>query len=422
MMHKKSVIILGGGISGIAAAWKHRNDDAVVLEGSSRLGGWIHTIQKDGFQFELGPRSCRTYGKGMDTVNLVHELGLSHEILPADPAAQVRYLLHHGSLVKLPTGLMEWIRSPFLPLLAKALWSDMTSPKILADCSIADFGRARNLDFFLTPLVSGVYAGDPEHLSMQTCFTSLFDIQKEYRSILKGLMFNRLTSKAPFPLFTLKRGLSSLVETIVEKVGSDKFYTGSPVMAVEKEGTGWRVHLESGESFSGERVISTLPPTAVESLWGFKAPPLGSVAVVNLGFRKLDLPVSGFGYLIPKGENEKALGVVWDSKVFPSQHQNGATSLTVMIGGTTAPAGWEDWDFKAIALDVIRRHLGIDAQPDVVHITLAKNAIPQYEVGFEERKKTFLKEAEQRWPGVEFGGALFKGVSINDCISSQCKF
>ncbi len=424
MSHKQPVIILGGGIAGLAAAWRWRDHDLVLLESSSRLGGWVHTINKEGFQFELGPRSCRTYGRGMETLKLIHELGLENEILPAHPSAQIRYLLHQQSLVKLPSGLLEWFTSPFLSPLAKALWRDLSSEKIIDDCSIADFARKKLggdlLEKFLTPLVSGIYAGDPEQLSMESCFSSLFQAQREYGSLLKGLIikgFKDKSPKAPFPLFTLKRGLGSLVDTIVNKVGPEKFRTDSRVVKVEKEGKGWKVHLANGETYCGERIISTLPPAAVEALWGFKAPPLASVAVVNLGFRHLDCPLNGFGYLIPQRENEKALGVVWDSKVFPSQQLNGATSLTVMIGGTTAPGGWQNWDFKEISRDVLHRHMGIQTQPDVMHLSLAENAIPQYEVGFEKRKKTFLAEATHRWPGVEFAGTLFSGVAVNDCVS-----
>lgn len=423
MAHKASVIVLGGGIAGLSAAWRHRDQDVMVLEAAPRVGGWIQTIEKEGFLFELGPRSCRTYGNGAATLNLIQELGFSDEVLPASPDAQIRYLLYNQKPTKLPDGIFQWLGSPFFPVICKGLLRELFSGSIQSDCSIAEFVRkkfgSKFLDLFLNPLVSGIYAGDPESLSFESCFPTLFELQKEHRSLIKGMIINGLKAngpKIPFPLFTLKRGLNSLVDRVAEQLGSEKVKLNARIRSVEKDGTGWKVRLEGGDIYSSERIISTLPATAVETLWGFKAPPMASVAVVNLGYRQLNLPHNGFGYLIPAKENEKVLGVVWDSKVFPGQQADGEVRLTVMIGGTTAPSGWKEWDFKAIALDAIKRHMHIDVQPDVVHVTVCEKAIPQYEVGFAERKAIFLREAEKQYSGIEFRGALFSGVAINDCI------
>lgn len=423
MNPKESIIVLGGGIAGLTAAWNLREHDVLVLEGASRAGGWVQTVEKEGFLFELGPRSCRTYGKGAATLELIRELGMGDEVLPAASAAQTRYVLHQQKLTKIPAGIIQWMTSPFLTPSLHAIFRDLFSGAILADCSIAEFVRKRFgediLDMFLNPLVSGVYAGDPEALSIASCFPSLFETQKMHGSLLKGMLLSGLKSKGskpPFPLFTLKRGLNSLIDRLVERLGSARVKLAAKVTAVDQVGNGWKVRLESGEEFSCQRVVSTLPPGTVEKLWGFKAPSMASVAVVNMGYRQLDFPENGFGYLVPSKEKEKILGVVWDSQVFPEQQSQGQARLTVMIGGTTAPADWKTWDLEAIALDAVKRHMGISVAPDTVQLTIANEAIPQYEVGYSGRKEKFIQDMRVTHPGIEFRGALFDGVAINDCI------
>lgn len=426
MAPKESVVILGGGIAALSAAWRLRDQDVVLLEATSRLGGWIQTIEKEGFLFELGPRSCRTYGNGRATLELIHALGMEEEIIPASPEAQIRYLLHNQKLTPLPAGLLEWLVSPFFFPLVKGAFRDLISPSIIEDCSIETFIKSRMgkdvADFFVNPLVSGIYAGSPENLSIQSCFPQLFEWQLKHRSILKGLIMSSFkksqSSGVSFPLFTLRRGLHSLVQKLGERLGPERIRLNSPVRSVEKEGSGWKIHLETGETISCSRVVSALPAPEVERLFQFKTPPMSSVAVVNLGYRLWDFPHKGFGYLVPQREQEKILGVVWDSVVFPSQQRKGEGRLTVMIGGTTAPVGWEKEDHLAIALEAVDRHMGIQNPPDVTHVSLARAAIPQYEVGYEERKREFLHQAKDRYPGIAFEGALFSGVAINDCVKS----
>lgn len=431
-MKKQSIIILGAGIAGLAAAWKLRDHDVMVLEASPRAGGWIQTIQQEGFQFELGPRSCRTYGNGAATVRLIEELGMQDEILAASPAAQIRYILQNQKLVCIPSSFLEWMRSPFLSPVVRGCFRDFFTGGISEDCSIEEFVTKRLgdkfLDLFINPLVSGVYAGDPKVLSIDSCFPALYQLQKEQGSLMKGMVSNLFKKKKaekslPFPLFTLKRGLSSLVERLVEKLGSSRIHYNSKVIGVKKVGAEWTIQTAHGEEYKCERVISTLPGHMVEELWGFKSPPCSSVAVVNLGYDHFDSDLQGFGYLVPKKEREQILGVVWDSIVFPEQQiKREQGRLTVMIGGTQAPSDWRRWDYVDVALQALKRHMGISAAPDATHVFLADRAIPQFEVGYRNRLEGFLKEMNTNYLGLEFGGALVDGVAINDCIYGAEKF
>ncbi len=428
MSSKKSIVVLGGGIAGLAAAWKLRDHDVLVLEGSSRLGGWIRTIEKNGFLFETGPRSCRSYGNGGATLKLIRELGLADDILPADPAAQIRYLFHNKKLTRIP-GLAGMLFSPFLPIIFRGIVLDVTTASIHDDCSIAEFIEKRLgkdlLDVFISPLVSGVYAGTAESLSIEATFSSLYQLQKTHGSLLKGMILSGFKGKSqePFPLFTLKNGLESLVKRLGERLGPSRIRLNASVVSVKQVGRGWQVGLENGEVIECEKVISTLPGKGLEKFWGFKATPASTVAVVNLGYHSIDLPLNGFGYLIPSKEKEQVLGVVWDSKVFPGQQLDKRQGrLTVMIGGTGAPEGWRSWDFVAVALEAINRQMGVTALPDVTHVSIAENAIPQFEVGYSSRLRDFLNHIRLNHPGLEMGGACIDGVAINECIHGADRF
>jgi oxygen-dependent protoporphyrinogen oxidase len=359
-------------------------------------------------------------------------VGLEGEILPASPSANIRYILKNQKLTKLPGSLLELVKSPFFSTSLRAVFRDLTTGGIENDCTIGDFIRCRLgedvLENFINPLVSGVYAGDPEALSIQSCFPSLFTLQKERGSLCKGMLMNALRKNSPkevvpFSLFTLKRGLHSLIERLVEKIGDTRVRFNASVKSVTKENAGWLVTLENGEKIICEKVISTLPGKAVEKLWRFQAAPTASVAVVNLGYSRLDTPLDGFGYLVPAKEKEPILGVVWDSKVFPEQQvQKEQGRLTVMIGGSNAPEGWRSWDLTAVAIDAVKRHMGISKLPDVTHISIAENAIPQYEVGYANRLDNFIRHAKLHLPNLEFGGAFIDGVAINDCIHGADKY
>lgn len=415
----KNIVILGAGISGLTAAWKIKNSihskdvKVTIIEKSSRPGGWIHTINKDGFLFELGPRSCRSGGSGAATLNLIEQLGLQDRVIKGDPVSHVRYLYTDQKLRKVPQGL--WFLGPQL---LSGLWNDLRTSPGSRDESIYDFILRRFnrtiAEKLIDPLVSGIYAGDIRHLSMRSCFPKLFDWEQQYGSVMKGLLFQ---PKGQFPksaficdvqkssIFSLKGGMEELICALVRQLDVD-IKLNTTADKIEYRDGGAEILLSSGETLFADQVISTLPSEEID---------YASVAVINLGYRKKVLPKQGYGYLIPSMEKERILGCVWDSCVFPQQNQKNETRLTVMMGGVHHPEvkSMSESEAVKIALEAIQRHLGIVDYPDVISYTLALKAIPQYPVGHQQWVGSYRDSLPT---ALTYMGTAFGGVAVNDCI------
>jgi oxygen-dependent protoporphyrinogen oxidase len=226
-MTKEHFVILGGGISGLALAWylKKKYQETIhltIIEKSSRAGGWIRSIQQQGFLFEEGPRSCRTKGAGIATLELIEELGLENEVIAASPHAKKRYLYTGKQLRCLPQGIISSLFSPLTRGILPALWKEWRkAPEKCEDESIYDFFARRFspeiAEQFIDPMVAGIYAGDIRQLSLRSCFPQLHRWEQEYGSLTKGMFFDRSRSKeihSPFvqamksaPIFSFKNGM-----------------------------------------------------------------------------------------------------------------------------------------------------------------------------------------------------------------------
>jgi protoporphyrinogen/coproporphyrinogen III oxidase len=416
------IVILGAGISGLAAGWflKQKYGKAVditILEKSSRVGGWIQTEQKEGFLFEKGPRSCRTQGNGRATLELIESLGLQKEVVVAHTSAHQRYLYHNCQLHPFPTSFLKFPFSPLMKGWLKAAWRDWSlSGTSSQDQTIeAFFHRHIGPEWterFIDPLVAGIYAGDISKLSVKSCFPLFFQWEEQYGSLLKGAirspkkkssLSSFVTEMEKKSLFSFKTGMETLPRALAQQLEAE-IRLNAEVMEIQEE----KVLLSDGQWMESDIVISTLPP---QELY------YATVAIVNFGFHKQVLNRSGFGYLIPRKEKEQALGVVFDSCVFPEQSQG--TRLTVMLGGTRHPevANWNDHQCLSIAKETIDRHLGVSMVPDCYSITIAKKAIPQFEVGHDE----WIKKMRMNQKRVYRIGSAFSGVAVNDCIAEAKK-
>ncbi len=412
-MEKKKVIIIGGGVTGLAAAWYLRGRfDLLLFEKEQRLGGWIQTEKKGGFLFEKGPRSLRP---GM-ALELAAELGLENEIIYADKAARKRFLYAGGKLKN---------ASSFLWRALPGLMTEWMREKSRGDESVKTFISRRfgryAAEMLMDPLISGIYAGDSELLSFKSCFPGLYEMEQKYGSITKGLLFRSKSSAKG--IYTFKNGLETLVRALEENV-SAKIHLSTPAQKIAVYKDHIRV-LANGLWWRADHVILALPQRQLSRLMDEHDPELArllneiqsvSVAVVNVGYKEPVLSLKGFGYLIPSQEKEPVLGVVWDSSAFPQQNSSPQeTRLTVMIGGVRMGNGSKD--FIGIALKALDKHLGIKRLPDFAACRLAKKAIPQYTVGHDERLYKIKKRLSTLTGRIHFLGNSFCGVSVNDCIA-----
>lgn len=445
---KKRVAILGAGISGLSLGWylkKKFQDDITltILEKSGRPGGWISTHRQDSYLFERGPRSCRSKGSGAASLSLIKELGLADQVITGSSDAHVRYLYYQQKLMPLPSNLWQALFSPLMRgVWAALLCEPFVSKACVQDETIGDFFRRRFNQAvatrFIDPMTTGIYAGDIEKLSIRSCYPKLWQWEQESGSLIRALLTSkRELPSDPFireiqkhPLFSLREGLETLPKTIAQKLEGQILYHAE-VKKLQRHGAGFLIQTTSGD-LDADVVISTLPAYAVGAvisnprmLMLLNKVKATSVVAINVGYKGRVLPKSGFGYLIPSKEKESILGVVFDSCIFPEQnHHPDETRMTVMMGGAHHPHLFEleESSLVGLALDGLRKHLGIVARPDTLSILKAQNAIPEYPVGFFDDCRELETESKAYHPHFHILGSSFCGAAINDCIQNASNF
>lgn len=397
-------IILGGGISGLSAAWylqkRDPQADILLMEKSDRLGGQVKTQREGGFQFEWGPRTL-SLSRSEALLELIGDLKLGSELLLSLPAAERRYLWHREKLRPLRS---------FWPFAAAASLREFFCPAASQeDESIYSFASRRfgpkAAHLFFDPLTLGIYAGDIQKLSIRSCFPSLWEAERTHGSVVRSLFQPR--KKKSKGLFTLRGGLGRLTQELKRQLSID-FLTNCWVESIE----GNTVHTSQG-SFRAAQIFSALPAYEVERLTGISLSiPYESIWVVHLGFDRPLLQKKGFGYLVPSQNKEPLLGMVWDSEIFSP---SAPTQVTAMIRSSVAfPA-----EAVQIAADALRRHVRVWDAPALVSCRFAERAIPQMEVGHTERITQFQSKAALQFPALRLLGNYLSGPSLEACIQTS---
>ncbi|XP_030329823.1 protoporphyrinogen oxidase isoform X2 [Strigops habroptila] len=460
-----TVAVVGGGISGLAACYhlvrSPHPPKVLLLEAGARLGGWLQSTRAaDGAVFEHGPRGIRPGGAaGTDTLHMVSELGLAGAVLPVPgdhPASRNRFLYVAGALHKLPSGLGALLR-PVPPFSRALLWSglrDLLAPAgTEPDETIHAFVRRRFgpevADIAVDSLCRGVFAGDCRALSVRSCFPLLFQAERRRRSVLLGLALgsgkergaesglSRRARAERWSQWSLRGGMQTLPEALAQflRERGVELRCHQPLRSLRRRHDGrWELTLADG-SVTADHVVSALPAAALAEALPAEAAALAqelrriptvSVAVVNLQYEGVALPVTGFGHLVPSSEDGSLLGIVYDSVAFP-QHDGAAAAslrLTVMLGGAWFEQSFGDPAAAAPELllhraqAAVREQLGLEPAPTRSIVRVHQACIPQYTLGHwqrTERISRFL--AEHRLP-LSLIGASYSGVSVNDCIAS----
>ncbi|NGX41866.1 MAG: Protoporphyrinogen oxidase [Chlamydiae bacterium] len=448
----KKFVIIGGGISGLSLAWflKRRFGDKIsltIVEKENRLGGYVHTKRKDGFIFEQGARSCRSKGSGMQTLQLIEQLGLQDQVIAGDPSVKNRYLWIDKKLRSLPTGPFSFFTSSLMKGVIPALFKDLkTAPSSEKDESIYSFISRRfgsNIaETLIDPVTTGIYAGDIRQLSIKSCFPFLHEWEQAHGSVIKGAFKGRKKkriSSSKFvqehqraSLFSLKDGIEILVHELAYRL-REHLLLSNEATAFHFHPNKVEVDLKDGTILEADYLFSTIPASNLSSLFAshhkelsdlLASIPSISVAVVNLGYHKSVIKKRGFGYLIPSKEKENILGVVWDSSIFPQQNQiPEETRFTVMLGG----AHFHNFDDLTsqectnIALEAVSEHLRVDTPPDTISVKMAPKSIPQYLVGHAAKVEAIENILSRVFPRLTISGNSYYGVSFNDCIAYSKK-
>ncbi len=551
-----TVLVIGGGISGLACAWRlhSRGVPVLLLERGPRFGGVIDRIEKDGFHFDVGPQS---FSATPPLAKLIDEAGLAGDVLRADPRAP-RYILLHGRLVRAPLGPAEFFATPLigwrtkLRIMGEPLARTHPPP---GDESIASFVRRKFGDDVLTnlvaPFVSGVYAGDPEKLSLASTFPRLRQLEEKYGSIIRGALKsrrkrsgndasaertrsdaksgaggasaksgeNRTDGRGARPSFcNFRRGIAALPDALAGKLGAAAVCGAEVATLRAAVRTSGRASGRSGadaaqapDAFGAGNfhveydaggvthaldvsaiIVATPTNEAAELLAGVEphfASLLGqieytSVAQVCMGYRgericgaaanrasRSGMPgeAKGFGFLIPRTENLRTLGTVWNSSLFPdrfslssAEHSpignspiekslvensarlsprrtpgagDGASDgppsrggaaragavFTSFLGGATDPGicRLSEAEIAEIAQAEFSRIMGpvmgITGRPAAIHVARWMRALPQYNLGH-ARIVDELRQLCAATPGIFLAGNYLAGPSLGACV------
>ncbi|MGH9717606.1 MAG: protoporphyrinogen oxidase [Candidatus Acidiferrales bacterium] len=441
MPDSKNVVVVGGGISGLACAYRLQQRGVLVtlLESAERVGGLMGTVEKDGFLFESGPQSFQ----GTDTLlQLIRELGIEGELCTTDPKAP-RYVLRNGKLLKIPMSPQAILSSSLLGLGSR--WKVISEPfrktrPPSEEESVANFVRRKFgreiLDYLASPFVSGVYAGDPEKLSLRAAFPSLEEWEREYGSVLRGAMKSRSarpkeSSGAP-PLCSFQRGVSTLPRAIGAKLGG-QLLTGAGAGALRPCDTGGLSQVQftrdgqqqtivahavviATPAPAASRLVEKIAPSLVTVLSGIVYAP---VAVVGCGYhaKQIGQSIEGFGVLIPRAEKIRTLGIIWNSSLFPGRAGEGREALTGIVGGATDPGITEESDETIASLVESdgKGVLKITGAPITTCVWKHPKALPQYNLGHGHVVKA-IRDGERAMPGLFFTGNYLSGPSIGKCV------
>lgn len=443
----KSVAIIGGGITGLTAAFRLTQQQVPVTlyEASARVGGVIRSIREGEYLAEFGPNTLLETSPKIN--HLIRDLDLEKRRLYSSDEAKNRYLVRGGRPIAMPGGLLGFLRTPLFSPRAKTrlFLEPFVSPRkdgqeeALAQFVLRRLGQ-EFLDYAIDPLVAGIYAGDPARLSVQHAFPKIHALEQRYGSLIKGQILGAAerkrraeVSKQDAKKVSFDEGLQVLTDTLGARLeGSARLRTR--VLQVEQEGAEWVVTFNANGRDQMERhaaVLYAAPAykaadirfvlrgrTSLKTLGEIIYPPVASVV---LGYRRQEVshPLDGFGMLIPKREGFNILGTLFSSSLFPGRAPAGHVLLTSYIGGMRQPALAQKAPETLIDLTArdLAKILGISGKPVYRHCEFYPKAIPQYEVGY-GRFKELMDRVETESPGFFLAGHFRHGVSLSDSLLS----
>ncbi len=440
-----SVAIIGAGVTGLTAAFRlqQRGVPCVIYEAGERPGGPVHTTTRDGYVAEDGPNTLLETSPKLR--QLIRDLGLESECLTSNPAASKRYIVRGGRLLAVPESLPGWATTPLFSFGAKlGVLAEFLRPRGRTDIeeSVADFVRRRLgtefLDYAINPFVGGVYAGDPERLSLREAFPKLMHVEQRYRSLFVGQFLGarerRRSGEVPkdrAPKLSFKNGLGSLVSALARKQG-DALELQAPVQALRRTATGWQVEFPRAgrmEHRAHSAVLLAAPAHRLATI-DLDAGPEASLAwlgdihyaavtVLVLGFARAQVAhaLDGFGALIPAVEKQAILGCIFNSSLFPNRAPRDHVTLTCYLGGSRSPelatAPLETQ--LACTREALGRLLGVRGEPTFIQRCVHQKAIPQYNLGFGDFRARMTR-LEQQAPGLRLAGHFRNGIALTDCL------
>ena len=432
-MHHK-VLIIGGGISGLSAAYylSKVGIRPTLLERKPRVGGVIQTSLQQGCVLEEGPDGFMAAKPW--AMNLIRELGLADQVIGSNDHSRITYIVKKGKLIPMPDGLMMMVPTKFLPLAETPLFSwgakirmgleifrqPPNSPQ--PDRSVYEFlldhyGQ-ESIDYLGEPLLAGVYGGDPHQMSVNSVLARFVEIESKYGSLTRGAL---ASPRPPNPggsfLQTLKGGLGQLIEAL--RPSADVIHANAE--GLEQISDGFRVRVD-GDWMEAEHVVLATP--AHQAPLGLLNPELAGLLAgipyttsitLALGYRKntFDHPLQGHGFLVPKKERQLMFGCTWVGNKFDYRVPPNMVVLRCFLGAEAMPLSDEE------LVDAARAELlsimGVEAEPVFHNIARWPHSMAQYTVGHEKRIAR-IEEHVRQIPGLHLAGNAYHGIGIPDCV------
>ena len=456
---KRRVVVVGGGIAGLAAA--HRltelqNENALdleiaLLEGSTRLGGAIATERVGDFLVEAGPDSFITEKPW--ALRLCERLGLAARLVATQSAYQKIYVVHRGKLQALPEGFFllaptrfwPFVRTPLFSLTGKLrMAAEILLPRgaTAGDESLGSFVRRRfgveALERIAQPLIGGIYASDPDQLSLGATMPRFKEMERRRRSVTLAMVFEQKRrsrssesgSGARWSLFvTLAGGMQELVDTVANRLPAVSIRLNTPVIRLIRHQNQKLWVITAGDkrfeadgvvlatpSYKAGDILEPIAPGAADEL---KKISYASTATVSLAYHKAAFPRSldSFGFVVPAVEQRKIMACTFSSLKYPGRAPDGHVLLRAFVGGSLQPELFQDDDptMEKNVRDELSRLLGVKAQPLFSRIWRYPDSMPQYHVGHQERIRN-IEAAIGTLPGLTLAGSAYHGVGISDCV------
>jgi oxygen-dependent protoporphyrinogen oxidase len=453
----KQAVIVGGGISGLSAAWLLRQQAQeqgielaiTLLEKEVRLGGKIWSIKDDGYLCEWGPNGF--LDNKPQTLELCKELKADGQLLRSNDNARKRFIYSGGRLNRLPENGPSFLKSSLISWPGKlrlAMEPFIPQYRGTEDETLAAFGRRRlggeALNKLIAPMVSGIFAGDPETMSLKSCFPRIAELESEYGGLIKAMIRlakkkkqdiaeGKVVASAAGPggvLTSFREGIQTLTDILAAELGMGIIRSGEGVLRVGKgESVPYRVVTERGEINADVVILATPAYATADFLDGLdpglsgilRQIPYATMTVACFGYERerINYDLNGFGYLISKQERLNTLGTLWDSSIFENRAPAGKVLLRSMMGGACFPQyiTLSDAEVEQRVRDDLEKTMGITAPPSFIRIFRHEKAIPQYTVGHAKRLDA-LGEKLAGHPGLILTGNSYRGIGLNDCVAA----
>lgn len=455
MLEKKQrVVIIGGGITGIATAYYLQQQatqqnlpfEVKLIEASHRLGGKMQTVVQDGYVIERGPDSFLE--RKQSALRLAKEVGLANKLV--NNSAGQSFILANGRLYPMPGGSIMGIPTELGPFITTNLFSvtgkmraaaDLIIPRSRGneDQSLGHFFRRRLgdevLENLIEPLLSGIYAGDIDQLSLQSTFPQFYQVEQKYRSLILGMRKSTPTKpksstgtetkKGQF--LTVSTGLQSFVEAIEAKLLPQSVIKGYRVESIRRVGNEYALELNSRERVIADSVVVAVPHYVAASMFSqydyfsvFKEVPATSVATVALAFSEsaIKKDINGTGFVVSRNNDFSITACTWTHKKWPHSTPEGKVLLRCYVGrpGHETIVDLSDDEIINIVLDDLNKTMDITEKPELSVVTRWKDSMPQYTVGHQKRLDAVSERVACDLPGVFLAGSSYRGIGVPDCI------